>query len=221
VRRLPITELGCHAGAAALVHAHDYLIGHPGANVLVVSVELPTLSFQGKDASIPNIVSTAIFGDGAAAALVTGGAAPGAEVLGTRSWIFPRSIDALGFDLREDGFHVVLGRELPTMLKSELGGIVDGLLGPAGLRRQDLTSFVLHPGGRRILEAIQDELGFAAEACAPSWDVLRDYGNLSSATVLFVLDEWLHRRRPPAGSHGLVAAFGPGFSTELLLLRWN
>lgn len=221
IRRLPITELGCHAGAAAMIHARDFILGHPEANVLVVSVELPTLSFQGGDPSLANLVSTAIFGDGAAAVLVTGRDAPGARILGTQSHLFPRTIDALGFDLKDDGFHVVLARELPSIVRSELGGLVDRLTARSGLTRQDLSSLVLHPGGRRILETVEDTLALPPEAARVSWEIMRDYGNLSSATVLFVLDEWLQRRRPPAGAHGLMGAFGPGFSTELLLLEWT
>lgn len=224
VRRLPITELGCMAGASALAHARDFIAGHPGAQVLVVSVELPTLSFQRDDLSSANLVSTAIFGDGAAAALVTGRPAPGAVgavILETRSHLFPRTLDALGFDLKRDGFHVVLARELPGIVRAEVGALVRDLLAQAGVPRDSVRAFVLHPGGRRILEALEDVLGIAADESAPSRRIFREYGNLSSATVLFVLDEWMTTRRPPAGSHAVLGAFGPGFSSELMILRWT
>jgi len=221
VRRLPITELGCSAGAAALARGRDYLVGHPDERVLVVSVELPSLSFQRDDLSVGNLVSLALFGDGAAAVLLCGSRAAGASILETRSHIFARSLDALGFDLRDDGFHVVLAKELPVMVRRELGQLVNALLASTGVSAEQLASFVLHPGGRKILEAAEDVLRLDRERVQPSWDVLRDYGNMSSAAVLFVLHEHMTRRRPAVGSYGLMAAFGPGFSTELLLLQWS
>ena len=225
IRRMPITELGCVAGAAALNRAHDYLRGHPEGHVLIVAVELPTLSFQHDDVSTAQLVSTALFGDGAAAALLTGrplGPEPrGARMLATRSHLFPGSLDDLGFELRDDGFHVLLAKDLPEKLGAELSGIVDQLLGGVDLRRQDLTSFVLHPGGRKILAALAQALNIERDQMQPSWDVLRDHGNVSSAAVLFVLDRWLRRHRPPAQTHGLLGAFGPGLTAELCVLQWN
>ncbi len=222
VRRLPITELGCVAGAAALARAHDFLTGHPHGKVLIVSVELPTLSFQQTDASWANLVSTALFGDGAAAVLVTGGDAPiGAGIVDVQSHLFPNTLDTLGFDLRDDGFHVVLAKELPALLRAQLADVVDGFLARTGVRRDQLSSALLHPGGRKILNAVEEGLGIERARTQPSWDVLRDYGNMSSASILFVLHNWLHQQHPAAGSHGLVAGLGPGLTAELLLLRWN
>jgi alkylresorcinol/alkylpyrone synthase len=221
VRRLPITELGCLGGAAALTHARDFVLGRPQANVLIVSVELPTLSFQRDDISPANLISTAIFGDGAAAALVTGRPIRGARMLDTRSHLFPRSLDALGFDLKKDGFHVVLGRELPGLVRADIRRLVTELLARNGLTRDDLSLFALHPGGKRILDAVEDQLGLRPEETGPSRDILRTFGNVSSATVFFVLNECLSRKRPAAGTHGLLGAFGPGFSAELAVLQWS
>jgi alkylresorcinol/alkylpyrone synthase len=227
VRRLPITELGCAGGAAALARARDFLIGFPGARALVIAVELPSLSMQRADLSPANLVSTALFGDGAAAAVLVGGdvagsGAPGSvSILETLSHIWPRSTYALGFDLKDDGFHTVLSKDVPALLKSEIGALVRALAARGGLGREQLSSFVLHPGGRKILGFVEEELGLTRADTQPSWDVLRDYGNQSSASVLFVLSEWLTRRRPPAGSHGVVAAFGPGLTAEMLLVGWN
>jgi alkylresorcinol/alkylpyrone synthase len=227
VRRLPITELGCVAGAAALGRAYDYLVGNPAGHVLVVAVELPTLSFQREDLSPAQLVSTALFGDGAAAALVTGqdasarAGAAGASILATRSHLFPDSLEALGFELRDDGFHVLLAKDLPERLRRDLAGVVDAMLAGAAIDRGRLTSFVLHPGGRRILAALAEALAIEQQQMQPSWDVLREHGNVSSAAVLFVLDRWLRRHRPPAAQYGLLGAFGPGLSAELCVLQWN
>src|SRR4029077_6025299 len=146
--------------------------------------------------------------------LTARGDRPGVRVLETLSHIFPASTGALGFDLHEDGFHSVISKDIPAILKGETAALVDKLAARGGLTRDDLTCFVLHPGGKKILGAVEDELGLPRDATQPSWDVLRDYGNQSSASVLFVLHEWLTRRQTPAGSHGVLAAFGPGLTTE-------
>jgi alkylresorcinol/alkylpyrone synthase len=224
VRRLPITELGCAGGAAALARAHDFLVGFPEARALVIAVELPSLSMQRADLSPANLVSTALFGDGAAAAVLAGAdieAAGGISILETLSHIWPRSTYALGFDLKDDGFHTVLSKDVPALLRSEINQLVRDLAGRRGLARDQLSAFVLHPGGRKILGFVEEELGLTRADTQPSWDVLRDYGNQSSASVLFVLQEWLTRRRPHAGAHGVLAAFGPGLTSEMLLLGWN
>jgi alkylresorcinol/alkylpyrone synthase len=237
IRRLPLTELGCVGGAAALARATDFLLGRPDGHVLVVAVELPTLSFQQEDVTVPQLVSTALFGDGAAAAVLRGARfddggdgdsgvsdgsrGRGARVLATRSHLFPHTLGSLGFDLREDGFHVVLAKDLPERLRGDLANVVDRLLDETQLRRADLQSFVLHPGGRRILAALEDALSIARPMMQPSWDVLRDHGNVSSAAVLFVLDRWVRQHCPPPRTHGLLGAFGPGLTAELCVLQWN
>jgi alkylresorcinol/alkylpyrone synthase len=222
VRRLPITELGCGAGAAALGRAHDFLQGHPDAHVLISAVELPTLSFQRHDASPAQLVSTALFGDGAAAVLLTGRpSGSGLTVLETETHLFPQTLGLLGFDLHDDGLHVVLAKELPDTLRVAFGAVVDRLLGRARVTRADMEYYVFHPGGRRILLAIEEALGLDRTLTQPSWDVLREYGNMSSAAVLFVLERWMRQRRPRSGAYGLLGAFGPGLTTDLCLLQWN
>jgi alkylresorcinol/alkylpyrone synthase len=221
VRRLPITELGCAAGAAALATAADHVRAYPDAIVLVVAVELPSLTFQRHDTSQANLISSILFGDGAAAALVTGDrAAPGPRIARTESYLFPDSLDAMGFDLQANGFHIVLSRDVPELIRSKVRGLVEGFLGRADVRREDLAAFIVHPGGQKLLTFIEQELGLSAADTECSWHVLREYGNQSSVSVLFVLHEWLARRTPPPGAHGLLAAFGPGFTANLVLLRW-
>lgn len=220
VRRLPITELGCAGGAAAVARADDFVRAYPDANALVVAVELTSLTFQTEDGSMANVVSGALFGDGAAAALISGRPRAGARILDTTSHLFADSYGAMGFDLRETGLHIILSKDVTDLIRAELRPLAARFLGRNGLTREDLSFFVLHPGGRKILETMQAELAIPSEQVQPSWNVLAEYGNLSSATVLFVLDEWLTRRQRPIGERGMMGAFGPGFSAELLLLEW-
>ena len=221
VRRVPITELGCVGGAAALARASDFVRAVPGSNALVLAVELSSLTFQPDDASDANLVSCAFFGDGAAAALLTASDGPGIRVHDTESYLIPDSLDAMGFDLRDGGFHMVLSKEVPDVLRHDIRQLVDGFLARNGLTRSDMSAFALHPGGKKILEYLEEELELERTAVQPSWDVLRDFGNLSSATIVFVLDEWQRQRRPPPGAYGVAIGFGPGVSAELLLLQWT
>jgi len=219
VRRLPLTELGCAGGAAALARARDFLVGHPGGHVLVVAVELPSLSLQFGDTSDDNIVSSALFGDGAAAVVLGPRHGPGLEIIETLSHLFPDSLGLLGLELRDDGFHSILRREVVDVLRAGARELVDALVATRALRRADLSFFVLHTGGQTILRCLEQELALDREATQPSWDVLRRYGNQSSASVLFVLHEWMTKRQPERGAHGLLAAFGPGLSAEMMLLH--
>lgn len=228
--RLPITELGCVGGAASVARAFDYLRGYPDRRALVVSVELPSLSLQRCDLSLDNLVACALFGDGAAAVLMVGDDTPEARaprsvlrpvrVHETICHTRPSSTGALGFDLRDDGFHAVLARDVPAHVRADLGDLVARLAARAGIDPTALGAFVLHPGGKKILGAAEEALGLARERTQPSWDVLRAHGNQSSASVLFVLEKWMTDRRPPAGTWGVMGAFGPGLTTELALLEW-
>jgi alkylresorcinol/alkylpyrone synthase len=220
VRRLPITELGCGAGAAGLGRAWEYITAFPDRTALVVAVELPTLTFQRKDFSQANLISAVLFGDGAAGVVVTGRDVPGPRIVTSESFLFPNSLDAMGFDLRDSGFHIVLSKDVPEMIRQRVKGLVDGFLARQGLRREDISAFVLHPGGQKLLSFMQEELGLTAFDTEISWDVLRRFGNLSSASVLFILQEFLMRREMASGSYGLLMAFGPGFTAEMILLQW-
>jgi predicted naringenin-chalcone synthase len=221
VRRLPITELGCAAGAAGLTRAWEYLRAHPGGTVLLIAVELATLTFQSKDLSQANLISCALFGDGAGAAVITGAPGAGPAILDSQSYIFPSSLDAMGFELKDSGFDIVLSKEVPQIIREKIRVLVDCLLSRNSLTRKEIKAFVLHPGGQKLLSYVQQELELCSCQVQPSWDVLRDYGNLSSASVLFVLHEWMTRSEVKACDRGLLAAFGPGFSAEMLLLQWT
>ena len=127
----------------------------------------------------------------------------------------------MGFDLRDTGFHIVLAKEVPQLIRDRIGGLVDDFLARHALTRKQMKAWLLHPGGQKLLAYMEQELGICRCQVQPSWDVLRDYGNLSSASVLFVLKEWLERQQMNSGDRGLLAAFGPGFSAEMLLLQWT
>jgi alkylresorcinol/alkylpyrone synthase len=217
VKRSSLNEAGCAGGASALARAHEFVLAFPAARVLVVAVELPTLTFQDDDASTANLVASAIFGDGAAAALVQGAAACGVEIVSTRTAIVPGSLADMGFDLRDRGLHVVLSREVPRLIAGHTPALVRDLVSERGVSRAELGFFVLHAGGSKVLEALETALELRRDDVQVSWDVLRDFGNQSSASVLFVLEETL-RRGVPKG-HGVLAAFGPGVTVELALLR--
>lgn len=219
--RMPFTELGCAAGAMAISRAADFIKSNPGANVLIIAVELPSLTFQRKDISQANLISSILFGDGAAAVLVTGQDKPGPRVLLTETYTFPDSLDAMGFDLRDSGFHILLSKDVPEMIGTQIKELVCGFLERCGKARMDIKGWILHPGGARLLGNIEQELGLCKCDTQPSWDILANVGNLSSATILFILQEWLEKRPLKPGEHAIAAAFGPGFSAEFLLLQWN
>ena len=220
VRRMPFTELGCAAGAMALGRAADFLKAQPGGKVLVISVELPSLTFQRKDISQANLISSILFGDGAAAVLVSGEQTRGPKILVSETYTFPDSLGAMGFDLRDSGFHILLAKDVPEMIGGKIGGLVQGFLERHGRKREDIKGWILHPGGARLLGNIEAELGLCKCDTQPSWDILANFGNLSSATILFILQEWLEKRPLQAGEYAMAAAFGPGFSAEFLLLQW-
>ncbi len=221
VRRMPFTELGCAAGAMALSRAADYLKAHPGGNVLIISVELPSLTFQRKDISQANLISSILFGDGAAAVVVTGREQKGPKILVSETYTFPDSLGAMGFDLRDSGFHILLSKDVPEMIGLQIKGLVDGFLERHGRKQEDIKGWILHPGGARLLGNVEKELGLCKCDTQPSWDILSNVGNLSSATILFILQEWMQKRPLKPGEYAFAAAFGPGFSAEFLLLQWT
>src|SRR6202165_4157823 len=172
VRRIPFTELGCAAGAMALGRAADFLTARPGGNVLVIAVELPSLTFQRKDISQANLISSILFGDGAAAVIVSGNGAPGPKILETETYTFPDSLGAMGFDLRDSGFHILLAKDVPEMIGNKIRGLVEGFLERHGKKFQDIKGWILHPGGARLLGNIETELGLCKCDTQPSWDIL-------------------------------------------------
>lgn len=222
LKRMPIFGLGCVAGAAGIARAADYVRAYPDQAAVLLSVELCSLTVQADNLSMPNVIATALFGDGAAAVVVTGEDVPatGPRILATQSNFYPHTEDAMGWDVTENGFEIVLSPKVPDIVREHLAPDVDEFLARNGLRRSDITSWIMHTGGPAILEATAEGLELPKDALEASWDCLRRIGNLSSASVLFVLQEFLVNRRPPPSSYSILAAMGPGFCSELVLLQW-
>jgi alkylresorcinol/alkylpyrone synthase len=212
VERLPIFGLGCGGGIAGLARATRLAHATPGAHVLFLTVDLCSLCMRANDSSPAMFVSSALFGDGAAGVLLRNTADAGAggpRILAVGEWCWPQTEHIMGWDIKDDGFGVVLSAELPALLREALAPALHDFLDRNGFRLSDFNGYLFHPGGRRLLETMQDVLGLTRSQFDHSWDVLRRYGNMSSATALFVLDRAL--RAGARGPH-LLAAFGPGFS---------
>jgi alkylresorcinol/alkylpyrone synthase len=224
VKRVPLVGLGCVAGAAGVARLHDYLVGHPDEVAVLVSVELCSLTVQRDDVSVPNLVASGLFGDGAAAVVATGryrdrDERAHVEVLGSRSRLYPDSERTMGWDVSSTGLRIVLDANVPDLVRRHVGGDVDAFLVEFGLTRDDIEWWVCHPGGPKVLEAIEDTLGVPRSAVQLTWDSLARIGNLSSSSVLHVFEDTLRDRPPRPGSYGMLMAMGPGFCSELVLLR--
>jgi alkylresorcinol/alkylpyrone synthase len=220
--RLPITEAGCAGGAGGLARATDYLEAHPQAAALVLAVEFSSLTFQAGDASATNMVATALFADGAAAAVLLGDRHPkassaGTEFLSATSYFMSDSLGAMGYDVVDTGFKLVLDKRLPEFLRGKLRPMIVEFLQENGLALAQIAAFAIHPGGRKVLDVAEEELGLSAAQTEPSRSVLRDHGNMSSATILYVLDRVVKALSP--GELALGIGFGPGFAIELSLWR--
>lgn len=225
-KRIPIWGLGCAGGAAGLSRAYEYCRAFPHANVLVLSVELCSLTFQKDDYSKSNLVGASLFADGIACVLVSGNQsnlqpiklAP--TIVGTSSKFMPDSEDVMGWSIQNNGLHVIFSRSIPSIITKWLGPIVHEFLTKYHLTTEDITHFVAHPGGKKVLTAYEHALHFSAEKTATSRHTLTHYGNMSSPTVLYVLKQFMEDK-PKHKEFGLMAALGPGFCGELLLLQWE
>jgi alkylresorcinol/alkylpyrone synthase len=224
VKRTPIFGLGCVAGAAGTARASDVLRAFPDQVAVLLSVELCSLTLQREDVSIANVIASGLFGDGAAAMVLSGaerpppGGAP--RVLATRSVFYPDTERIMGWDVVDGGFKVVLSAKVPAIVTEHARADVDGFLASQGLRRGDIHHWIAHTGGPKVLQAFESALELPPDALRRSWDSLRRTGNLSSASVLFVLSELLASGEARPGDLGVLMAMGPGFCAELVLLRW-
>lgn len=227
MKRTPIWGLGCAGGVVGLTRALEYAKAFPNESVLLVAVELCGLTFRKNDGSKSNIVATSLFGDGAAAVLITGNEVPlriprntYPHYSSSQSTIFPDSLDVMGWDLEEDGLKVVFSKEIPTFIKQEVAPILGSYLQKQGVSCQDVQRWITHPGGLKVLQAYQEITGLAKEVFASAYEVLREFGNMSSVTVLFVLQKEMQNQHVPQ-EKGILLALGPGFSAEFLMVEWQ
>ncbi len=226
VRRVPLFGLGCVAGAAGIARMHDYLRGAPDDVAALVSVELCSLTRPALEPTIGSLVGTALFGDGAAAVIAAGENraaainAAGPEVLDTRSRMYPDTLDTMGWKVGRTGFQLILSPDLPELIDRYLADDVNGFLGDHDLGIGDIATWISHPGGPKVMEAISSALDLEDTALELSWRSLAEVGNMSSSSVLHILRDTV-AKKPPAGERGLLMAMGPGFCSELVLLRWR
>ncbi len=222
LKRMPLFGLGCVAGAAGVARAADYVRAYPDQAALLLSVELCSLTLQRGDFSIANQIASGLFGDGAAAVVVAGEnlGTRGPRVVATRSSFYDNTERVMGWDVTERGFRIVLSPEVPVMVGRHLKDDVEHFLADHGVSRGDVASWVCHPGGPKVIEALAETFGLGNGELEPAWNSLREVGNLSSASVLFILADTMEKRRPEPGSLGLMMAMGPGFCSEVLLLEW-
>ncbi len=219
--RLPLWGLGCAGGAAALARAVDYCRAYPEQHVLVVALECCSLTFMAADVSKKNLVATALFADGAAAALVSGDHTKrlGPQMLASRSQLFPDTYRIMGWDFVGQEMQLVLSPRLPTLIRQELRPLIDDFFTAHGVNRAEVRHFITHPGGARVIDVYRDVLDLHGDELALTEAALREHGNVSSVSVLLVLEAWLASNPSQTPGYGLISAFGPGFSAELLLLQ--
>jgi alkylresorcinol/alkylpyrone synthase len=226
VKRMPLMGLGCVAGAAGIARMHDYLLAWPDQVVVLLAVELCSLTTQRADPAVANLVASALFGDGAAAVVGVGAerasahASSGPTVVATRSRMYPDTERAMGWDVGSWGFKIVLDAEVPDLVERYLADDVDDFLADHDLKASDVEAWVCHPGGPKVLEAVRSALQLEPGALDVTWRSLADIGNLSSASVLHVLRDTLREGPPAPGTPGVMISMGPGFCCELVLLRW-
>ena len=227
IKRIPIWGLGCAAGVGAISRASEYVRAFPKHRALIVSIELCSLAYQWGDRSKSNIIAAALFADGAAACLIHGDAVPHPRhgmaqpsILGTLSTIYPNSLEVMGWRITREGFKIVLSRDIPSIVTSLVRDNVMELLAEHRLTVSQIVHYIAHPGGAKVMEAYATALGLTNGELETALEVLRNYGNMSSATVFFVLEQIVKQTRSGSGEYGLASALGPGFSSELALLQW-
>lgn len=221
VHRTPIWGLGCAGGVAGLSHAYRYLLGHPQGKVLLIATELCGLTFLADDYSRSNLVATALFSEGSAAVLIVGDEVgdQGLEINGTRSTFYPDSLDVMGWNIVSKGLQVVFARRIPDIVEEQAAKDMYGFLADHGLGKKDISAYLFHPGGTKVIRAYENALELHNDELALSEGVLEDYGNMSSVTVLFVLARFMDQYEPGHDGYALMSALGPGFCSESMLIR--
>jgi alkylresorcinol/alkylpyrone synthase len=230
-KRTPIFGLGCVAGAAGISRVADYVRAFPKQHAILLSVELCSLTWQENDYSVAHMVASGLFGDGAAAVVMAGEETelgkrptsvrdPRPKVLDTRSTMYADTEHLMGWKINENGFNIVLSADVPDLVSQELRGTVEGFLEDNDLSTGNICSYIMHSGGPKVLKAMETSLNLPDHALAASWNSLRQRGNLSSASVLTVLQDFLQNTPGSPGCYSLMGAMGPAFCSELLLLQW-
>ena len=218
--RLPVTEMGCAAGVSGIIYAHNFLKSNPNKRIALVAVESPTATFQLNDFSMANIVSAAIFGDGAACVLLSSEEdALGPRIIGEEMYHFKDATHLMGFDLTNHGLKMILDPAVPETIATHFPDIVYPFLENNGSAIAKVDHLIFHPGGKKIVQTVEELFGKLGKNIDDTRAVLRLYGNMSSATVLYVLERFLDKEIPP-GDQGLILSFGPGFSAQRVLLEW-
>jgi len=218
--RLPVTEMGCAAGISGMIYAKNFLKANPGKRAAVIAVESPTATFQLNDFSMANIVSAAIFGDGAACVLLSSNEQDqGPEIIDEEMYHFYDAEKMMGFELTNTGLKMVLDVDVPETIASNFAAIIHPFLAKNNLEIKDIDHLIFHPGGKKIIQVVEELFGQLGKNINVTKEILRLYGNMSSATVLYVLESYLNQK-PAAGEKGLMLSFGPGFSAQRILLQW-
>ncbi len=220
VIRLPVTEMGCAAGVSGLIYARNFLRSNPGKRAAVVAVESPTATFQHNDFSMANMVSVAIFGDGAACVLLSSEeTAPGPRIIGDGMYHFPDATHMMGFEVTNPGLKMILDPSVPDTINAHFDAIIHPFLRDHGSNIEKLSHLIFHPGGKKIVQAVEERFKPLGKNIDDTRETLRQYGNMSSATVLYVLQRFMQKEILD-GEQGLVLSFGPGFSAQRVLLEW-
>ena len=220
VVRLPVTEMGCAAGVSGIIYAKNFLQANPGKRAAVVAVESPTATFQIEDFSMVNIVSAAIFGDGAASVILSSFPEDtGPTILDEAMYHFYDAEQMMGFKLRNSGLQMVLDKSVPETISNHFPAIVHPFLERNGIKIEEIDHLIFHPGGKKIVQTVEELFGSLGKNIDDTKDVLKMYGNMSSATVLYVLERFMERDIKK-GEKGLMLSFGPGFSAQRVLLEW-
>ena len=218
--RLPVTEMGCAAGVSGIIYAKQFLSAHPGKRAAVIAVESPTATFQLNDFSMANMVSAAIFGDGASCALLSSRTEDqGPRILGEGMYHFYDAIEMMGFDLTNTGLKMILDPKVPETIAQHFPSLTHPFLKGLGSDMEQVKHLIFHPGGKKIVQTVEELFGQLGKDIGETRKVLKEYGNMSSATVLYVLEEFMSREIPP-GDQGMILSFGPGFSAQRILIEW-
>lgn len=231
IKRTPIFGLGCVAGAAGIARVADYVKAFPKQYAILLSVELCSLTWQEEDFSLANMVASGLFGDGAAAVVIAGEDTalakrprstkePCPRVVDTRSTFYPDTEHLMGWSINHNGFNIILSADVPQLVRSQLRGTVEEFLADNGLKQENICSYIMHSGGPKVLLAMESTLELPDGALSSSWNSLRQRGNLSSASVLTVMQDYMLNRPGSPGCYSMMGAMGPAFCSELLLLQW-